>query len=128
MTSVGLVQAKSLPSGIPSPLLIMAKATTSPAYTTGPWRIEKSHDKSGWQGISIFSDTDLRVANMVMQLDDSEMANARLIAQAPALMKSCQDLVDSVDMGDMFDHDFDCQEPETCILCIARQVIADAGG
>ena len=56
---------------------------------------------------------------MVMQLDDSEMANARLIAQAPALLKSCQDFVDSVDMGDLFDHDLDCQEPETCILCIA---------
>ena len=65
---------------------------------------------------------------MVMQLDDSEMANARLIAQAPALLNVCKELVDSVDMGDLFDHDFDCQEPETCVLCIARQVIADAGG
>ena len=106
----------------------MAKATTSPGHAAEPLRIEKTHDQADWRGISIFSDTDLRIANMVMQLDDSETANARLIAQAPALLSVCKDFVDSVDMGDLFDHDVDCQEPETCPLCIARQVIADAWG
>ena len=66
--------------------------------------------------------------DLILHANRDAEANARLIAQAPALLSVCKDFVDSVDMGDLFDHDVDCQEPETCPLCIARQVIADAGG
>ena len=98
------------------PLLIMAAATPSQAFTAGPWIIN----------CDLISTPTGSVAQILPCYE--EEANARLIAQAPALLKSCQDFVDSVDMGDLFDHDVDCQEPETCIFCIARQVIADAGG
>ena len=60
-------------------------------------------------------------------IQDAE-ANARLIAQAPALLKSCHDLIDTVDWGDLFDHDFDCQEPQSCVFCIAKNVSANTGG
>ena len=107
----------------------MATATTSPAFTAGPWNTFDYGDKN-YPWIVIEDETGDHIAAVERRhgKNDKSSANARLIAQAPALLKSCQDLVDSVDMGDMFDHDFDCQEPETCILCVARKVIADAGG
>ena len=48
-----------------------------------PWTIERSNEKStGWRGISIVDADGLHVANLVMQLDDSENEIAKLIVRA----------------------------------------------
>ena len=103
----------------------MATAITSPAHTSGSWIVDPygAHD-TGNKLVKVLN------GPVICELDPvpEAEANAQLIANAPALLKSCKDLIDSIDMGDLFDHDFDCQEPETCVLCIARQVITDAGG
>lgn len=50
------------------------------AYDT--WRIVRASEKStGWRGVSIFSG-DVAVANLVGQLDDSEMKRARFLVDA----------------------------------------------
>lgn len=62
-------------------------------YTKGPWVIDRWSDKQGSKGISIKSAAGLHIANMVMQLDDAEPANARLIAAAPDLMEALKNLL-----------------------------------
>jgi hypothetical protein len=49
---------------------------------TRPWTVEKWADKQGGKGISIKDGDGLCIANMVGQLDDSEMKKARLIVLA----------------------------------------------
>ena len=68
----------------------MANSSTSSAHTPGPWSVEREDGLDGWKGISVFSDAKLRIANLVMQLDDREMANAKLIAAAPELLAACE--------------------------------------
>jgi len=65
----------------------MANSSTSSAHTPGPWSVEREDGLDGWKGISVFSDAKLRIANLVMQLDNKEMVNARLIAAAPELLE-----------------------------------------
>lgn len=61
----------------------MTASTIMPIVSTGKWKVERIHDKAtGYRGISIFDDQGLRVANIVMQLDESEMKKARLIVDA----------------------------------------------
>ena len=61
----------------------MYRAPTAKPDPTGKWKIERIHDKkNGYRGISIFDEQGLRVANIVMQLDESEMEKARLIVDA----------------------------------------------
>jgi hypothetical protein len=63
--------------------VIPADSTTMPAASTGKWSVERTHEAStGWKGISIKNEHGLHVANIVMQLDDSEMKVARLIVDA----------------------------------------------
>lgn len=120
LTASGIVRPTELPSGITSPHFIMATANTSSAFTAGPWNTFDYGDPK-YPAIIIEDSNGFHVAHVERSHsgNDPSAANARLIAQAPALLKSCQDFVDSVDMGDLFNHDLDCQEPETCILCIA---------
>ena len=47
-----------------------------------PWTVERWGDKEGSKGISIKDGDGLFIANMVGQLDDSEMRKARLIVLA----------------------------------------------
>lgn len=50
---------------------------------TKKWTIERSHEKpTGWRGIGIKDERGIFVANIVMQLDDSEMKIARRIVDA----------------------------------------------
>lgn len=49
------------------------------------WKIERWSDGQGSKGISIKDAAGLCIANMVMQLDNSEMEKARLIAAAPTM-------------------------------------------
>jgi hypothetical protein len=54
------------------------------AHTPGPWRVQRVHEKeTGFRSVQIVSVSGLNIASVVMQLDDKEQANARLIAAAP---------------------------------------------
>lgn len=57
------------------------------AHTPGPWTVKRESDRSGWRGIAIANSDGSHVANMIGQLDDRELANARLMAAAPELLK-----------------------------------------
>lgn len=46
----------------------------------------RESDKGGWRGISVKDAAGGFIANLVMQLAENEMANARLIAAAPELL------------------------------------------
>ena len=50
--------------------------------TPGPWTVDRWGDKEGSRGISIKDGDGLCIANMVGQLDDSEMKKAKLIVLA----------------------------------------------
>ena len=52
------------------------------SYPLRPWTAEKWADKQGSKGIVILDADRLCIANMVMQLDDSEMEKTRLIVRA----------------------------------------------
>lgn len=55
-------------------------------HTPGPWTVERVNDRrSGWRGLSIHGPDKIYLANLVGQLDDSEMANADLMSAAPDL-------------------------------------------
>ncbi len=107
------------------------------AHTPGPWYLstkrplaaKNSDDVNRFEYYVFAKKGDIATIPMdlVLHANRDAEANARLIVQAPSLLKSCKDLVDSLDMVDMFEHDVDCQDPETCILCVARKVISDAG-
>ena len=47
-----------------------------------PWTVERIKGKGGYGGISIRDAEGLYVANMIFQLRENEMANARLIVDA----------------------------------------------
>jgi hypothetical protein len=52
-------------------------------HARGTYSVERAHEEStGWKGISIKAADGTYIANMVMQLDDSELANARMIVAA----------------------------------------------
>jgi plasmid stabilization system protein ParE len=54
------------------------------AHTPGPWRVQRVHEKeTGFRSVQIVSVSGLNIASVVMQLDDKEQANTRLIAAAP---------------------------------------------
>jgi hypothetical protein len=69
------------------------------AYTPGPWIVIRASDKAGWYGLSVAAGN-THVANVVMQLDDREGANARLIAAAPELLEACRVFLDRQDKWD----------------------------
>lgn len=47
------------------------------------WSIERAHEKAtGWKGISLKDEKGRYVANIVMQLEEDEMAIARRIVEA----------------------------------------------
>ena len=50
--------------------------------TDALWAVERWSDKQGGRGISIKDGDGLCIANMVGQLDDSELKKARLIVDA----------------------------------------------
>jgi hypothetical protein len=113
----------------------MATAIASQPHTPGPWYLSTkcplASDDINRIEFYIFSEKGNIATiptDLISHANRDAEANARLIVQAPALLKSCKDLVDSVDMGDLFDHDVDCQDPDKCVLCVARKVIADAEG
>ena len=57
--------------------------TTKPKSSTAMWSVHRIHEKAtGYRGISIFDERGLRVANIVMQLDESEMKIAKRIVDA----------------------------------------------
>lgn len=63
--------------------LFMPEAgTTMPVPSIGKWTVERVKSKDGWHGISIFDERGLRIANIVMQLDETEMKKAKLIVDA----------------------------------------------
>lgn len=58
-------------------------------FSPGPWAVDRQNDKrTGWKGVSIKAADGTYVANMVMQIRDNEMDNARLIAAAPDLLNA----------------------------------------
>lgn len=69
-------------------LFMLEPDTTMPAPSTGKWTVERIKGKDGWRGISIFDDQGLRIANIVMQLDETEMKKARLIVDAVNAFRS----------------------------------------
>lgn len=55
------------------------------------WSIKREADKAtGWNNVCIVNEKGLVVANVVMQIDDSEMQIARLIAAAPDLLAALE--------------------------------------
>lgn len=82
-----------LPSGITSPHFILATAHTSSAFTAGPWNTFDYGDPK-YPCIIIEDSNGYHVANVERSHSgkDPSAANARLIAQAPALLKSCKTL------------------------------------
>jgi hypothetical protein len=52
------------------------------SHTSGPWTVDRWADGQGGKGISIKDGDGLCIANLVGQLDDSEMRKARLIVLA----------------------------------------------
>lgn len=58
-------------------------------------------------------------------LAEEVAANARLIAAAPKLLSALKGLSDSIDMEQEFEHQLDCDDPESCSLCIARKAISE---
>ena len=48
---------------------------------TRPYTVKRERDGQGFSGISIMRGN-VAIANMVMQLDDTELDNARLIVEA----------------------------------------------
>lgn len=61
----------------------VSPSTIVPEVGTGQWSVERVHEKStGYRGISIFDERGFRIANIVMQLDETEMEKARLIVKA----------------------------------------------
>ena len=64
--------------------LFMPEAgTTKLKPSTAKWSVQRVHERAtGYRGISIFDERGLRVANIVMQLDESEMKIAKRIVDA----------------------------------------------
>lgn len=56
------------------------------AAAPGPWAVVRESDKGGRRGISVKDAAGGFITNLVMQLAENEMANARLIAAAPELL------------------------------------------
>lgn len=51
-------------------------------HTPGPLQIKRESDNQGYKGIVLMTPGGSCIANMVMQLDDTELANAKFIIQA----------------------------------------------
>jgi hypothetical protein len=102
---------------------------TSPAHTPAPWIIQGcylwiSGDDGETQICDL--DTDYQKDYGRKLTEKERAANARLIAAAPKLLSALKGLSDSIGMAEAFEHQLDCQDPESCPLCIARTVIAEA--
>ena len=57
-------------------------AVTSGASTGMRLSIKRESDKTGWRGMALVNESGYVIANMVMQLDDSEREKAALICRA----------------------------------------------
>ena len=81
----------------------MAKATTSPAHTAGPWQYIKSQEddvQNGSEHFSILtgeSDDGWFIADLLNGLNQEAEANARLIAAAPDLLEALHLAVDMIE-------------------------------
>lgn len=67
-------------------------------HTPGPWTVERESDKGGWKGIAIKAERAI-VANVVMQLTENELANAKVIALAPELLDLAWSILALADQG-----------------------------
>ena len=127
--------ALALPLGTFLPQFLMRAVTenlteaTSPAHTPTPWIIQ-GFDLwiSAADGMTQICDLDTDYQkDYGRKLTKKERAaNARLIAAAPKLLSALKGLSDDIGMAEDFEHQLDCQDPESCTLCIARKVIAEA--
>ena len=101
------------------PIFIMGTTNeklTPQAHTPGPWRINEYRDCIT-DGNRVLAE---KPHGEALHWD----ANARLMAKAPELLDALKAIVDAAE-DDMV-HTLDCQEPESCTLCTARKVIAEA--
>lgn len=70
---------------------VMATQTKPATHSPGPWKFERFNEtSSGYRGMCVVNADGANIANIVGQLDDTELANAKLIAAAPRLLGLCE--------------------------------------
>lgn len=72
-------------------------------HAPGPWSVKREADKGGWRNVCIASKDGLVVANMVMQLDDSDSFNASLISASPDMISVLEELEESASYWSEYD-------------------------
>jgi hypothetical protein len=95
------------------------------SHTPGPWTVDRWADGQGGRGISIKDGDGLCIANMVGQLDDSEMKKARLIVLAVNAHKG---LLEALRPFANYACELKGGETCDCHNCAARAAIAKAEG
>ncbi len=87
-------------------------------------------DRQGYHNFDRCIGCEARLIDIGLSLKDEQNpvmigVNCRLIAKAPELLAALKGLSDSIDMEQEFEHQLDCEDPESCTLCIARKAISE---
>lgn len=92
-------------------------------HTPGPWTVERESDRGGWKGIAVKAEHAV-VANLVMQLTENELANAKVIAAAPDLLAAVRAILFQVCQGAVLERDACVSQARNAM----RKATTEAGG
>lgn len=93
----------------------MTKDTRQAQHTPGPWRVDHNRYDNEWR---VYQVDGPPIINSLFHSGEESKANARLIAEAPNMLKALRDLVDCPDYKDISTHE----------MINARATIAAARG
>lgn len=96
-------------------------------HTPGPWQVVAAMNRGMaiCTPVNVYDATDERVASVSDYATDEALANARLMADAPALLDALAEVIRYDDLTHPCDH---APDPESCTHCRARALVAKHKG
>jgi hypothetical protein len=104
-------------------------ATMNAQHTPGPWELGRIRAKI----VAVYGPKGTQIADCdsISNLHEENIANARLIAQAPAMLEALEVVegyLVAIDDENGNEHMYECPGEESCILCQVRETIRKAKG